>query len=84
MKIIATQMALLSIGEMNGSAEMQLRSIAVIDDAVDRFPLGLHNYYATTSPTLTVETLDKAIAYAIENDLVLLFLRLTPRTSHGG
>ena len=43
---------------------------AVVDDAVDRSIDW--NYVVTmqpTSPTLTVDTLDKAIAYAIANDL---------------
>ncbi len=58
---------------------------AVIDDAVDRSVEW--DYVVTmqpTSPTLSVETLDKAIAYAMENDLDTLISAINqPHLSWG-
>jgi len=69
-KIIATQMGASVRWRDERLCGDAVTLDAVIDDAVDRSISW--NYVVTmqpTSPTLTVETLDKAIAYAIENDL---------------
>lgn len=58
---------------------------AVIDDAVDRTKRW--DYIVTmqpTSPTLTVETLDRAISYAVDNDLDTLISTINkPHLSWG-
>lgn len=84
-KIIATQMGASVRWRDEKLCGDAVTLDAVIDDAVDR-SLGW-DYVVTmqpTSPTLKVETLDKAIAYAIDNDLDTLISAINaPHLSWG-
>lgn len=84
-KIIATQMGASVRWRDEKLCGDAVTLDAVIDDAVDR---SLEwDYVVTmqpTSPTLKVETLDKAIAYAIDNDLDTLISAINaPHLSWG-
>lgn len=84
-KIIATQMGASVRWRDERLCGDAVTLDAVIDDAVDRSIAW--DYVVTlqpTSPTLTVETLDKAIAYIIDNDLdTLISVINAPHLSWG-
>lgn len=84
-KIIATQMGASVRWRDSRLCGDEVTLDAVIDDAVDRSISW--DYVITmqpTSPALTVETLDKAIAYAIKNDLDTLISAINaPHLSWG-
>lgn len=84
-KIIATQMGIQVRWRDERLCGDAITLDAVIDDAIDRSISW--DYIVTmqpTSPTLTAETLDKAIKYAIENDLDTLISAINaPHLSWG-
>ncbi len=84
-RIIATQMGASVRWRDERLCRDEVTLDAVIDDAVDRSVDW--DYVVTmqpTSPTLSVDTLDRAIAYAIENDLDTLISAINaPHLSWG-
>lgn len=84
-KIIATQMGALVRWRDKRLCGDAVTLDSVINDAVDRSIMW--DYIITmqpTSPTLTVDTLDKAISFAIENDLDTLISAInSPHLSWG-
>lgn len=84
-KIIASQMGALVRWRDERLCGDAVTLDAVIDDAIDRsIPWDYVVTMQPTSPTLNVETLDRAIAYTIENDLDTLISAINdPHLSWG-